>query len=202
MELRNHPNDTLPNMNAAQIHLGTSSWMADGWVGSFYPPGTRQADFLTHYARRYDTVEIDSTFYRIPAAKTVQQWRERTPDGFTFAAKVPQSITHEKMLVDVEDDLKAFLKVMDLMGDKLGPLLFQFPYFNRQKFRGVGFFLERLEPFLRRLPKGYQWAVEVRTRTGFQESCTQSFGNTTWHSRLWIMCGCHGRTNCSRRATR
>jgi uncharacterized protein YecE (DUF72 family) len=65
--------------------------------------------------------------------------------------------------------LKAFLKVMDILGDKLGPLLFQFPYFNKQKFRGVGFFLERLEPFLNKLPKGYRWTVEVRNKNWLSE---------------------------------
>jgi uncharacterized protein YecE (DUF72 family) len=99
----------------------------------------------------------------------VEQWRDRTPMGFVFAAKVPQSITHEKVLVDAEADLKAFLTVMDILGDKLGPLLFQFPYFNKQKFRGVGFFLERLEPFLSKLPKGYRWTVEVRNKNWLSE---------------------------------
>ena len=110
-----------------------------------------------------------STFYRIPSAKTVEQWRERTPQGFIFAAKVPQTITHEKVLVGAESDLEAFLRVMDTLGDKLGPLLLQFPYFNRQKFRGVGFFLERLETFLAELPKRYQWVVEVRNRNWLSE---------------------------------
>lgn len=98
-------------MSTAQIRLGTSSWTADGWVGSFYPISSKPQDFLRLYAQSFDTVEIDSTFYRAPSAKTVEQWRERTPDGFTFAAKVPRLITHDKMLVDVEDDLKAFLSV-------------------------------------------------------------------------------------------
>lgn len=95
--------------------------------------------------------------------------RERTPQGFTFTAKVPQVITHEKMLLDAEDDLKAFVKVMDLLGEKLGPLLLQFPYFNKQKFRGVGFFLERLEPFLKQLPKDHRWVVEVRDKNWLSE---------------------------------
>lgn len=151
-------------MTSARIRLGTSSWTGEGWVGSFYPSGTRPQDFLPLYARRFDTVEIDSTFYSIPAARTVEQWRERTPSSFTFAAKVPQTITHEKMLLDVEQDLARFLRVMDLLGEKLGPLLFQFPYFNKQKFRGLDFFLERLEPLLAELAKDHQWAVEVRNR--------------------------------------
>ncbi len=156
-------------MSSAQIRLGTSSWTGEGWVGSFYPAASKPQDFLPLYAERFDTVEIDSTFYRIPAARTVEQWRERTPTGFTFAAKVPQTITHEKMLVDVEQDLAAFLRVMDLLGDKLGPLLFQFPYFNKQKFRNLGAFLERLEPFLAQLPEGRRWVVEVRNRNWLSE---------------------------------
>src|SRR5437867_1631867 len=156
-------------MKEAELHLGTSSWTADGWVGSFYPTDSKPADFLEYYADQFNSVEIDSTFYRIPAAKTVEQWRDRTPTGFIFAAKVPQIITHERVLVDANSDLKAFLKVMDLMGEKLGPLLFQFPYFNKQKFRGLGFFLERLDPWLEKLPAGYQWAVEVRNKGWLSE---------------------------------
>ena len=138
-------------------------------MGSFYPAASKPQDFLPLYAERFDTVEIDSTFYRIPAASAVRQWQERTPTGFTFAAKIPQTITHEKILIDAEDDLAAFLNVMDLLGDKLGPLLFQFPYFNKQKFRGLGFFLERLEPFLEQLPKDHRWVVEVRNRNWLSE---------------------------------
>ena len=151
-------------MNEAGILLGTSSWTADRWEGSFYPAGTKPQDFLPVYSNRFNTVEVDSTFYRIPAARTVEQWRERTPERFIFAAKIPQLITHEKVLLDAEDDLKVFLKAMDVLGEKLGPLLFQFPYFNMQKFRGLGFFLERLDPWLANLPKGYQWVVEVRNK--------------------------------------
>jgi len=152
-------------MNAAELRLGTSSWTGDGWVGSFYPEKCKAADFLAIYAERFNAVEIDSTFYRIPAAKTVQQWRERTQDGFIFAAKVPQTITHEKVLINSEGDLTEFLGVMDNLGNKLGPLLLQFPYFNLEKFSGLDAFVERLEPFLGRLPEGYQWALEVRNKS-------------------------------------
>ena len=152
------------NAKDGQLFLGTSSWTGDGWVGSFYPSGSKPADFLQHYAEYFNTVEIDSTFYRTPTASTVEQWRERTPKGFVFAAKIPKAISHQKVLAGAETDLTAFLKVMDLLGDKLGPLLFQFPYFNKQKFRGLGFFLERLEPWLKKLPKNYQWVVEVRNK--------------------------------------
>jgi len=152
-----------------QLLLGTSSWTGDGWVGSFYPAGMKPADFLRFYSQRFRTVEIDSTFYRIPGVNTVKQWRERTPEGFLFAVKVPQSVTHEKVLVDAEGDLKEFLSVMDLLGDRLGPLLLQFPYLNKTKFRSLGFFLETLTPFLKDLPKGYRWAVEIRNKNWLSE---------------------------------
>ena len=103
-------------MNNSSLYLGTSSWTGAGWETAFYPPRTKQADFLPFYASRLNSVEIDSTFYRIPSAKTVQQWRERTPEGFVFTAKLPQVITHEKVLVDAQSDLKAFLDVMDITG--------------------------------------------------------------------------------------
>jgi uncharacterized protein YecE (DUF72 family) len=156
-------------VSEARLLLGASNWTGDGWLGSFYPENANPQEFLPLYAEHFNTVEIDSTFYRIPTAQMVKGWWERTPEGFIFAAKIPQIIIHKKVLVDAEDDLIAFLKVMDILEDKLGPLLFQFPYFNREKFRGIGFFLERLAPFLANLPKGYQWALEVRNKNWLSE---------------------------------
>jgi uncharacterized protein YecE (DUF72 family) len=157
--------DTLSNMRDAGVRLGTSSWSSEDWVGPFYPPGTPPAAFITEYAKHFDTVEVDATFYRIPAASMVRNWQERTPPGFVFAAKVPQVITHEKILQDCASDLKQFLEVMDLLGPKLGPLLFQFPYFNKKAFARPEDFLARLKPFLAKLPAGYSFAVEVRNKT-------------------------------------
>ena len=88
-------------MDSSSLLVGTSSWTAEGWVGSFYPPGTEPKDFLPIYAQKFPTVEIDSTFYGIPSAQIVRQWKARTPAGFTFAAKVPQTITHERLLAGV-----------------------------------------------------------------------------------------------------
>ncbi len=156
-------------MNTSRLYFGTSSWTAAGWETAFYPPKTKRADFLPFYAGRFNSVEIDSTFYRIPTAKTVQQWRERTPDNFVFAAKLRQSITHEKCLVGADADLNEFLGVMDLLGPKLGPLLIQMPYCNKQKFDGLDSFLRVLEPFLRSLPKDHQWALEIRNKNWLGE---------------------------------
>ena len=152
-------------MKAGHIRLGTSAFTAAGWPGSFYPAKLKPAEYLCYYATQFDTVEIDSTFYHTPPASTVRGWHAKTPPGFIFAAKVPQVITHEKVLRDCQPELKQFLGTMDLLGEKLGPLLFQFGYFSKKAFRSLGEFLTRLGPFLDTLPKGYRFAVEVRNKT-------------------------------------
>jgi len=148
----------------ADIRIGTSAFTAAGWEGSFYPCGMKPADFLSFYATKFDTVELDNTFYRTPALSTVQGWYAKTPPGFLFAAKVPQVITHEKVLVDCDEDLKHFLTTMDALGEKLGPLLFQFGYFNASKFKSGVEFVSRLKPFLKKLPTSYKFAVEIRNK--------------------------------------
>jgi uncharacterized protein YecE (DUF72 family) len=95
------------------IHLGTSAFAAAGWPGTFYPKGMPEREYLTYYATRFDIVEVDSTFYRTPALSTVKGWYSKSPKGFLFAAKIPEKITHEKVLVDCNDDLAEFLKVME-----------------------------------------------------------------------------------------
>jgi len=146
------------------IRIGTSAFTAAGWMGSFYPADIKAADRLAYYATQFDTVEIDSTFYGTPQPGTVRRWYERTPPGFLFAAKVPQTITHEKMLAGCEEELAEFLGTISLLGEKLGPLLLQFPWFPGTAFLQLDDFLARLLPFLDRLPTGYRFAVEVRNK--------------------------------------
>lgn len=148
----------------AEIRVGTSAFTAEGWEGSFYPRGMKPADYLSYYATKFDTVEVDSTFYRTPALSTVKGWYAKTPPGFVFAVKVPQVITHEKVLRDCEEDLSHFLETMDALEEKLGPVLFQFGYFNKSKFKSGAEFLARLKAFLEQLPEGYQFAVEIRNK--------------------------------------
>jgi uncharacterized protein YecE (DUF72 family) len=155
-----------------ELRVGTSAFTATGWPGTFYPEGLPAKDYLSFYATRFDTVEIDSTYYRTPAPSTVRGWAEKTPDGFLFAAKVPQVITHEKVLVDCGAEFKAFVGTMDLLGNKLGPMLLQFPYFNRMKFKSLPEFLAVLEPFLRKLPKGHQFALEIRNKNWLSPKLT------------------------------
>jgi uncharacterized protein YecE (DUF72 family) len=153
-----------------EFRIGTSAFTAAGWPGSFYPEGMKPADYLTYYATKFNTVEIDSTFYRTPAPKTVKGWADKVPAGFVIAAKVPQVITHEKCLVDCHDDFAEFVDTMDfLVDDKLGPLLFQFPYFNKDAFKTGDEFLARLRPFLKTLPKDYKFAIEIRNKSWLTE---------------------------------
>lgn len=157
------------------IHLGTSSWSAKGWVGPFYPEGMKAADFLSYYATRFDCVEVDSTYYAIPRRDVVRRWAAAVPDGFTMAAKFPRSIVHsgngpqpDGCLVLNGDgarrDTDHFLSTISLLGDRCGPLLLQFPYFNRQAFSSLTPFLERLQVYLDGLPPDFRYAVEVRNR--------------------------------------
>jgi uncharacterized protein YecE (DUF72 family) len=89
--------DKIPEIKQHIIRLVTSALTAAGWEGAFYPPGMKPADFLSYYATQFDTVEVDSTFYRIPTLSTVKGWYAKTPPWFLFAAKVSQVITHEKV---------------------------------------------------------------------------------------------------------
>jgi uncharacterized protein YecE (DUF72 family) len=146
------------------LRIGTSAFTAAGWPRTFYPEGLPERDYLSFYATRFDTVELDSTFYRAPSKTTVQGWAKKTPEGFLFAAKIPQVITHEKVLVNCDAEFKQFVEVMDILGEKLGPLLFQFGYFNKKAFVGINDFLARLRPFLKKLPKDHKFAVEIRNK--------------------------------------
>jgi len=109
-------------------------------------------------------VEIDSTYYSIPARSVVMGWREKTPPEFIFAAKVPGAITHEKVLRNCEAEFTTFLSTMELLGDRLGPLLLQFPYFNKNAFVSREPFEKLLRPFLNSLPKEFHFALEIRNK--------------------------------------
>lgn len=143
---------------SARIRIGTIAWSYDPWVGPFYPEGTRPADFLTVYSRAFDTVEVDSTFYAIPASKTVRGWAQRTPDDFVFSLKLPQEITHERRLRDSGDLAAEFFDRARELGPKLGPILIQLgPDFGPVELPAVA-------QFLPALPKDIRFAVEFRQR--------------------------------------
>ncbi|MBI3791722.1 MAG: DUF72 domain-containing protein [Gemmatimonadetes bacterium] len=142
----------------ATLHLGTQGWNYPAWVGPFYPPGTRPADFLSMYARAWDSVEVDSTFYAIPASKVVKNWAARVPERFQFSLKLPQEITHERRLRNATDVAERFYDVARLLGPKLGLILIQMgPDFAPVE-QGA------LEAFLPTLPEDLRFAIEFRQR--------------------------------------
>jgi uncharacterized protein YecE (DUF72 family) len=130
-----------------RIRIGISGWRYPGWRGSFYPPGLRQADDLFYASRHFDTIEINGTHYSLQRPEFFRRWRDETPEGFVFAVKGSRFITHMKQLRDIEAPLANFFAQGVLrLGDKLGPLLWQFS----PRFR---FDREKLERFLARLPQ-------------------------------------------------
>lgn len=148
------------------LRVGTSSFATSDWVGVFYPPGTRPEGYLASYAERFDTVEIDASFYGTPTPKQVENWAARTPDGFVFAAKVPQAVSHAEVSTESLAELAKFLDVMRGLGPKLGPLLFQFPYIAKgrdaEEWSTGEHFRARLAALMEHLPEDLRFTVEIR----------------------------------------
>ena len=183
-------------MKDPPIRVGTSAFTAVGWPGTFYPKNLRPADYLSFYAQNFDAVEVDSTFYGTPRIDTVRSWATKTPNGFLFAAKVPQEITHKKVLKDCDAEFKTFLTTMETLGEKLGPLLFQFGKFDKYSFKSLDDFLERLIPFLKKLPKDRKFAVEIRNKNWLvpkfadvlrEHSVALALIDQSWMPRPWEM---------------
>ncbi|HWY55428.1 MAG TPA: DUF72 domain-containing protein [Terriglobales bacterium] len=190
------PQEITRPFEISGILLGTSSFTATGWQGSFYPQGMRSRDFLSYYASQFQTVEIDSTFYGTPSASTVKSWDEKTPADFIFAVKVPQIITHDKVLVGCEPEFDEFIERMSLLGDKLGPMVFQFPSFDRWKVPKQESFLAVLTPFLKKLPADHKFVIEIRNKTWLdarfaemlrEHNVALAMTDTTFVPRPWEM---------------
>ena len=106
--------------------MGTQGWSYEDWNGRFYPTGVRAADRLEVYARAFETVEVDSTFYALPPPERFASWRDRTPDGFMFTLKLPREVTHDARLHDLRPALR-FCDAARVLGSRLGPMLIQLP---------------------------------------------------------------------------
>lgn len=129
----------------SSLHIGTSGWSYKDWLGVFYPDSTKQSDYLLYYAGKFNSVEVDSTFYAIPRQSTVQNWFEITPDNFSFSLKTPQIITHEKRLSNCESEWNQFIETAQLLKHKLGPVILQFDYKFRfdEHFTKLNLFLSK-----------------------------------------------------------
>jgi uncharacterized protein YecE (DUF72 family) len=143
-----------------RVFTGTSGFSYKEWKGSFYPEDLPDSGMLRYYASRLSAVEINNTFYRMPRAPLLESWAEQVPDGFAFALKASQQITHRKRLKDASEALAYFFGVATTLGDRLGPALFQLPP-NLKKD------LPRLKDFLALLPPASRAAFEFRHESWF-----------------------------------
>src|SRR5437899_10236528 len=148
---------------AGQLLVGTSGYSYKQWKGSFYPEKLPDREMLSFYAKQFATVEINHSFYRMPTENVLLQWAQTVPEGFKFALKANQQITHIQKLRNCESTLKRFLEAASILGDgdHLGPILVQLPPTFRADLNG-------LEEFLKLRPRAFRFALEVR--------------HSSWHS--------------------
>lgn len=131
------------------IHVGTSGWSYDHWEGVLYPEGTPPGERLAHYVERFDTVEVNSTFYHWPPDATFAGWRRRLPEGFLMSVKAPRGLTHGKRLYEPEEWLKRIAGALRCLETKLGVLLVQLPPQLECDHPRLAYFLEKLPRWLR-----------------------------------------------------
>ena len=143
-----------------QTLVGTSGYSYAPWKGRFYPEKLPAARMLGYYAERFPTVEINNTFYKMPAPDMLRKWAAETPTSFRFALKSPRRITHDKRLVGASEEVSWLFKAGAELGDKLGPVLFQLPPFTRKD-------TAKLDAFLAELPPGARAALEFRHESWF-----------------------------------
>ncbi len=145
-----------------ELWIGTSGWSYRHWLGVFYPPDLPTRAWLRHYASRFDTVEINASFYRLPARSTFEGWAGQTPPGFRFAVKASRFLTHVRRLRDPGEPVARLLGAASGLGERLGPVLFQLPP------RWVPP-PERLRALAGALPPGIHGAVELRDPRGYAD---------------------------------
>jgi len=143
-----------------RAYVGTSGWVYRSWRGRFYPADLHQGRWLEFYSRSFATVEVNATFYRLPAATMVRGWARRTPADFRFAVKVSRLITHVRRLREIREPLETFLETMEPLGAKLGPLLVQLP-------PGLTADERLLDEALAAFPREHPVAVEFRHESWF-----------------------------------
>ncbi len=138
------------------VFVGCPIWANKAWLGSYFPAGIREADYLHYYAQQFNSLELNTTHYRIPDAPTVRRWREAVPAGFRFCPKLPQTISHDRALYNADDLTTAFCRSIRELGDQLGSCFLQLPpTFGPEH-------LSRLERYLLDFPADVPLAVELR----------------------------------------
>ena len=142
----------------SRVHIGTSGWHYKHWCGPFYEERLPAAKMLGCYIQHFDTVELNNSFYRLPSPAALKTWYAQTPKNFCFAAKASRFLTHNKKLREPENALQNLLPLLEILKEKLGPILFQLP----PKWNVNA---ERLDEFLHALPRKHRYAFEFRNLT-------------------------------------
>jgi len=146
------------------LYLGATGWSMKEWKGKWYPEKAKPTEFLQHYGKQFNTIELNTTHYRIPTTETIQKWYAETPADFRFCPKIPQTISHRKDLGFGGEDTKRFIAAIDGLREKMGCAFIQLPpYFDASR-------LNSLEQFLTAWPKLLPLAVEVRHESWFSNS--------------------------------
>lgn len=152
------------------LHVGTSGWSYPEWKGSFYPEDIHADRMLAYYAERFDSVEVNNTFYRLPKREVLRGWSEQVPPGFSFVIKASQRITHKARLgAEAADPLAYLLECCGELGDRLGPVLYQTPPWLKKD-------AALLEGFLALLPAGHRAAFEFRNASWFDDEVYRILG--------------------------
>lgn len=147
-----------------KLHFGCLSWTYPDWLGSFYPADSKSGEFLQLYARIFDLVEIDSSFYHTPSIQTVRHWMEKTSNGFLFTAKLPQKITHQLRLSGVQSELERFERTVGELNQKLACIIAQLPPFSKYETD-----FEKLEKFLDMVNPKIRYAFEFRNKSWLRD---------------------------------
>jgi len=144
------------------IRIGTSGWHYNHWTGLFYPAKLPKSKWFEHYAKNFDTVEINNTFYQLPKQETFKNWHKQAPKNFLYTVKANRYITHIKRLKDPSESLKRFFERVGILAENLGPILYQLPpNFHKD--------LDRLKAFLQVLPEDQIAVFEFRHKSWFSD---------------------------------
>ncbi len=149
-----------------RAHIGTSGWYYDHWKGPFYPTDVKKRDYFAYFVTKFQTVEVNNSFYNLPSESTFEKWRESSPQQFIFSLKAGRYITHFKRLLNAHESVGRFLERASILEEKLGPILFQLP--PRWPFDQA-----RLKDFLEALPSNHKFTFEFRDTRWLNDSSYQ-----------------------------
>lgn len=185
--LANHPKP-----DKVSVYVGCAKWGRKDWIGKVYPPGTKEADFLSHYSKHFNSIELNATFYKIPSFKQAQEWKNKVGENFLFSPKIPNSISHIRRLKDSSERVDRFLQGIAGFGENLGPV-FLMPH------PGMGTkTIDTIEAFIQSIPKEIKLFVELRHPEWFinEEAFQKIFGVFEKHKVGSIITDSSGRRDC------